>query len=326
MYNNLVKAVLANGGKIKPLIVPFESSQGTGQTNPSLYIENKKIYVNLRNVQYVLLHSENDQNFQSRYGPLAYLNPENDISLRTTNFYMELYSNLEVKRFFKVDTSKLDIKPVWEFIGLEDARMVHWDRKWFLCGVRRDVKPDGEGRMELSEIKIDGNSVKEIDRHRIEPPNLPSYCEKNWMPVIDMPYHFVKWSNPTQVVKVDMENNVADTVFLGEKVIQGYGDWRGGSSVINWGENRVAIVHEVDLFHNELGNKDAYYYHRFLVWDKKWNIVKLSDRFNFMTGHIEFCCGLGIIDDKMLFTFGYQDNAAYIVEAPLKFMEGFING
>jgi predicted GH43/DUF377 family glycosyl hydrolase len=45
-----------------------------------------------------------------------------------------------------------------------------------------------------------------------------------------------------------------------------------------------------------------------------------------MEARIEFCCGLAIVDDKMLITFGFQDNAAFIVESPLKLMEDFING
>ena len=33
----------------------------------------------------------------------------------------------------------MDEKPLWTFIGLEDARMVQWSNKYFLCGVRRDT-------------------------------------------------------------------------------------------------------------------------------------------------------------------------------------------
>jgi len=323
MYDNLVKRIINNGGKIKPLLVPFEESKGTGQMNPSLFLEGEKIHINLRGVQYVLFHSEDDHTFQSRYGPLVYMNPETDRSLTTTNFYMELDKDLEPVQIKKVDTNKLDAKPVWEFIGLEDARLVKWDNKWYMCGVRRDTKPDGEGRMEMSEIKFTNKGVKEVRRVRIEPPK-PSYCEKNWMPILDQPYNFVKWSNPTEVVKVDLKKGKATTVHQGKDYLEGVRDFRGGSPVIPYGDNYMAIIHEVDLYKDELGRKDGQYYHRFVIWDKDWNIIHTSDVFNFMAAKIEFCCGLAIKDDKMLITFGYQDNAAFILEAPLKFMEGFI--
>jgi hypothetical protein len=320
MINNLAKNVINKGGSIKPLYVPYELSKGTGQTNPSIFIEENKILINLRGIQYVLLHSENEQRFPSRWGPLAYMNPENDKHLRTTNFYLELDEELNVTRINTVDTSKLDIFPVWEFIGLEDARLVKWEDKWWLCGVRRDTKSNGEGRMEMSEIIITGDTVKEVNRYRIEPPK-ESYCEKNWMPVLDKPFHYVKWTNPTEVVKVDTGILKAETVYLSDKVIPKLPDLRGGSSVIRYKDNYIAIVHEVNLFKNELGQKDAFYYHRFVVWDEQWNLIKVTGNFNFMESRIEFCCGMGIINDKVLISFGVQDNAAYLLSTSLNVLE-----
>ena len=67
---------------------------------------------------------------------------------------------------------------MWDFIGLEDARVVRWGGNLYITGVRRDTKINGEGRMELSEIDS-LESANEISRVRIEPPNNPdSYCEK----------------------------------------------------------------------------------------------------------------------------------------------------
>ena len=30
--------------------------------------------------------------------------------------------------------------------------------------------------------------------------------EKNWMPVLDMPYHFLRHADPVELVKVDCKN------------------------------------------------------------------------------------------------------------------------
>lgn len=327
MNVNLAKAVLQSGGSISPLMVPFEMGKGTGQMNPSLFADNGKLLCNLRGVQYVICHSENKQHFPSHWGPLAYINPENDIHLRTTNFYMEIDpvdSSTLIRRISQVDTSKLDIEPVWEFIGLEDARLVKWYGNFYLCGVRRDTKPNGEGRIELSEIEIRRDVVKEVARWRIEPPIAGSYCEKNWMPVLDMPFHFVKWSNPTEVVKVHLETLSSETVFLSHGQLPGYRDFRGGSSVISFQGFHIAVIHEVDLYKNEAGNKDADYYHRFIAWDQDWNIVALSDNFNFMGAKIEFCCGLAYIAGSFYISFGFQDNAAYLLVAPHEFITDFL--
>ena len=317
---NLVKQVIQSGGSISPLIIPSDLTNGTGLMNPSIYVDKDKLILNLRHVNYTLYHCENEQLFNNRWGPLVYLNPENDIHLRTTNWLCELNDDLTIKSWNKVDTSKLDVEPVWEFIGLEDGRLVKWDNKLYLCGVRRDTKTNGEGRMELSELK----KHKEIKRSRIEPPNDPnSYCEKNWMPVIDMPYHFVKWTNPTEVVKVDPETNTSKTVVL-KPQIDSFNNLRGGSQIIPYGDGRICIIHECNLWKNKLEQKDAKYTHRLVMWDKDWNIKHISESFNFMDGEIEFCCGLAEYQGNLLITFGFQDNAAYILKMPITFLDNFI--
>ena len=308
-------------------MIPSNLTGGTGLMNPSVIIDKGRIIVNLRHVNYTLCHCEGEQLFQNRYGPLVYLNPENDIKLKTTNYLCILNDDLSVKEYFKIDTSLLDVDPLWDFHGLEDARLVSWGDKLYATGVRRDTTTNGEGRMELSKIVKSNKGVKEIARTRIEPPNnAKSYCEKNWMPVLDMPYHYVKWTNPTEVIKVNIKDGSSETVFLSNSIIPGLPDFRGGSQVINWKDFRLCVVHQVNLFNNSLGQKDAGYMHRFVVWDKNWKIVKVSDPFSFMTGEIEFCCGAAIYNDDLLISFGFQDNAAYLMKIPGNSIESIIDG
>lgn len=312
--NNLCQLALQNGGSVNYLILPSTTTEGLGLTNPSLLFIDGYYVLNLRHVQYALYHSENEQKYQTPWGPLAYLNPEDDVTLRTTNYLCQLDPNtLAIDKFQKVDTSKLDVTPVWEFIGLEDARVVYWKDNLYLTGVRRDTKPDGEGRMELS--TIDTGSI-ETERYRIEPPTH-SYCEKNWMPILDMPFHYVKWTNPTEVVKVNPKKGTSETVCIVEQDVTFPRDIRGGSQVITYGDYYVALTHEVDLWFNEQGKKDAHYYHRFIVWDKEWKIVHYSPEFKFMTGNIEFSCGLAYDGDSFIIPFGFQDSTAFILKLPV---------
>ena len=321
---NFVKYVLENGGVIKPLIIPAELTNGTGLCNPSVFVEDDKILVNLRHIQYTLYHSEL-QKYEHQYGPLVYLNPDNDISLRTTNYICELNPDLDITHYAKVDTSKLDKNPLWEFIGLEDARLIKWDEKVYLSGVRRDTTTNGQGRMELSELEFTDTSVKEVSRFRIPAPgDNTSYCEKNWMPILDMPFHYVKWTNETEVVKVDVEEGTCETVVL-KSWIDAPKDLRGGSHVIPYKGGHLTLNHETDLYKSEAGRKNATYRHRFTYWDKDWNIQKFSPVFSFLEAQIEFACGITKYKDDCLITFGFQDNAAYILRVPGKLMEDFID-
>lgn len=335
--DNLVKIALNNGGSIHPLIIPSYMTNGTGIFNPSIYNDNGKLLINVRHCQVTLFHSEKCI-FEHEWGPLSYLNPENDITLTTTNFFGELNpSDFSFKSVGKVDFCAVDSKPIWEFIGMEDSRVFRWNDKLYLSGVRRDTTPNGQGRMELCEIKVeDFMTIKEISRFRIPCPGVGtdvhagSYCEKNWMPIIDMPYHYVKWCNPVEVVKVDPETKTCSTVFLGN-VMNFQKDQRGGSQVIPIGNNgdRFCITHEVEFFmgfKNENGKKNATYRHKFIMFDKNWHIQRFSESFSFMNAEIEFCTGVTEYGNDYLITFGVTDNAAYVLRCPKHVLENLFYG
>ena len=321
---SFAKIALNNGGSIHSLIIPNELTNGTGIMNPSIFIDNGKILVNIRHVNYTFYHSEKKL-FQHQWGPLTYVHPENDMHLRTTNFYCELDANFNIAKYIPIDTSRFDVEPLWEFVGLEDARIFRWNEKLYVSGVRRDLDTIGTGRMELCEIVPDGDKMVEISRFRIPPPNdLNSYCEKNWMPILDKPYHYVKWSNPTEVVKVDTDNQTSQTVSFSDFVPLPR-DLRGGSQVIPWKDHYLTITHEVDLFNSEVGRKDARYMHRIILWDKNFKIVKYSKEFSIMGGDVEFCVGLTEYGKDFLITFGFQDNVAYLLKFPQYIIEDMLN-
>lgn len=318
----IAKKVLENGGFIKPLIIPSEYTDGSGLMNPSIFIDGDNILVNLRHVNYTIWHSEKKKMLHE-WGPLVYLHPENYQKLKTTNHYLELDKNYNIKKHIPVDTTLLDVEPLWEFVGLEDARIIRWNDKLYLSGVRRDTTTNGQGRIELSEIVVDEYSVKEIKRYRLEPPlDKNSYCEKNWMPVIDKPFHYVKWTNPTEVVLADIETLSTSQIHCKGEYVSGIRDIRGGSQVIPWKNGYVALTHEVDLWYDSLNRKDGLYRHRVVTWDSNLENPQWGKHdFSFLGGNIEFCCGLALKDGMFLATFGFQDNSACLMGIPEKIIE-----
>ena len=321
---NFVKLALDNGGSIHPLTLPHEELKGPALTNPSIYNDNGKIFVNLRNINYTLYHSEKKK-FEHPWGPLVYIHPENDWRLRTWNIMCEMNDDMSIKSYHHIDTSKFPDKELWEFVGLEDCRIVRWNDKLYITGVRRDLDTIGTGRMELSEIEFTESGVKEISQRRIPaPPPDQEYCNKNWMPILDMPYHYVKWTNGTEVVRYDIETNTTETVLRKDWKDFGTIDLRGGSQIIPVGEYRMCLTHETYLTKSAAGRKDGVYRHRFVVWDRDWNIVKVSRQFSFMNAEIEFAVGMVEYKGDYLITFGYQDNAAYLVKVSKEFVLDFV--
>jgi tetratricopeptide (TPR) repeat protein len=174
------------------------------------------------------------------------------------------------------------------------------------------------------ELSVIDSGSKEKERYRIEPPRK-SYCEKNWMPILDMPFHYVKWTSPTEVVKVNPKKGTSESIYIVEQDITFPRDIRGGSQVITVGKYRIALTHEVELWKNEQGKKDAQYYHRFIVWDMEWNIVGYSEDFKFMTANIEFSCGLAYDGNDFVIPFGFQDSTAFILRLPRHVFESMTN-
>jgi hypothetical protein len=324
---NLVQKSVSQGGKLAPLILPHDLTSGMGLMNPSIFIDDDgDILVNIRHVNYTLYHSEGDQRFFSPWGPLSYLHPEKDQRLVTTNYLCRLDKDLNIINYTEVDYSAFNVPPIWEFVGEEDCRITQWDGNYYLIGVRRDTTPNGQGRMEYSKIELDKTNwtAKEVQRVRIPPPiDINSYCEKNWMPILDMPYHFVKWAMPTEVVKANPDVSECEQV-LTKSTPSVPIDQRGGTNIVSWGEYYIAFTHEVKLWRNYLNQKDSIYRHRMIVWDKEFNFVGLTNSFAFLDTPIEFCVGAAVRDGKLLLSFGVQDNAAFVLEIPKKVVNGLV--
>lgn len=322
---NFVKFALENGGVIKPLLINPKDLSGPSLTNASVLVVDNKILVNIRNVNYTLYHSELNR-FEHMWGPLSYVHPENDMHLRTVNYIAELDDTLDFIHYAKVDTSKFDTyKPQWEFVGLEDVRLIQWNDKIYGVGVRRDLDNRGTGRMELSEFEFTDTEVIEVSRYRIPgPPPDDEYCMKNCTPIEGKPFHLLKWTNPTSLMKFDpsgKETTVVETT----SYIPGLYDMRGGSQVIQWKGGYLTLIHETELYNSEQGRKNATYRHRFVYWDKDFKNQKFSKLFSFLNMKIEFSCGLATYGNDFLITFGAQDNAAYILRVSQFLVEDFIN-
>lgn len=324
---NLVEKAVKNGGKLAPLIISHGLTSGTGLMNPSVFVDGDgDILVNLRHVNYTLYHAENEQRFNSRFGPLSYLHPEKDQRLATENYLCRLDADLNMTDYAKVEMQELHT-PIWEFHGLEDARLVQWEGDYYLIGVRRDTTTNGQGRMEYTKVEIDKSkwSVKEVHRKRITAPAPDdSYCEKNWMPIADQPYHFIKWTMPTEIVFSIPGDDSATVQSALIHTPAAPSDQRGGSQVIKWGSMYICITHEVNLFKNYLDQKDAIYRHRVIVWDEQFNFAGMSQPFSFLDARVEFCVGAAIYGGDLLVSFGFQDNAAFVLRVPKPVVEDLI--
>ena len=144
------------------------------------------------------------------------------------------------------------------------------------------------------------------------------------MPLLNKDFQYIKWTSPTELVQAYPNQTKCDQVKITQgKVVNA--DQRGGSQLVNWGEYYIAITHEVVLAKNYLKQKNGQYRHRLCVWDKDLNLIGISpESFSFLDAQIEFVCGAAVLDNKLLISWGFQDNSAYVLEVPTDVVDALI--
>lgn len=307
-----IKYLLDNNAQIAPLEINYNENEILASMNPSIWIKDGVGYINIRAVNYNLFNSRYREYTQDDQ-PTAYINKDQS-HLITENFFgMIDLKTLEIKEISKVKMLNLH-KPCWDFIGLEDARIIMWDENIYLCGVRRDIKENGEGRMELSKIIKHNNYWEEIERIRIPASgDDTAYLEKNWMPIIDKPWTWLKWCAPLEYCTYDIINNKLNVWYDNSFNIP----FRGDSHLVHIEDSYYCFTHNVlnEQLNPKTNARISYYCHYILRFDNNLKNTGMfgpfayDNRFN-----IEFGCGLAYDGKDCYLTYAENDAAAYIIK------------
>ena len=238
--------------------------------------------------------------------------------LNTKTLNLSYLKEVDLSQAYKLAPAKL-------LRGIEDGRLYH-DGETLrisatifetghidvarICSIALEIDEDGTTRgtsFEMFDSPVDADTV-----------------EKNWMPV-----HRPSLSNPDDIT-FDYLYSSGSTYTIKDHSLHTVGgprvSVRGGSQLIGL-ENgtMLGIVHQcVSAEYIRFANitKEPLfrrrYVHRFMQYDEKGRIIKVSDMFNFLNKSIEFASGLTTEDNKLLVTFGALDSSAHIASIPLK--------
>lgn len=297
---------LNSGGLVQHLYTQTEKPIVTC-CNPSVCVHNNSIITNIRGVNYFLWSDEHNR-FNSVNGPYCYIT---DSDRGVWKQISENYIGVNGE-FKKIDSESPDR---WSFVGVEDIRLVSWNNTLYSIAGRRDYWSNGEGRVVMAEICLDGR----YENEKILEYEYSNFCEKNWVPIEDMPYHFIRWVNPTQIIKADPETGNCQLVLEKEFPPHEYKSYcdmqmRGSTQVIRVDDYYVTIIHLCRLEINEKDEKcNVEYPHQLLVWDSDWNVVYLSKPFSFANFKVEFTNGMCYQDGTFYVSFALQDNMAFLL-------------
>jgi hypothetical protein len=134
--------------------------------------------------------------------------------------------------------------------------------------------------------------------------------ERDWMPVhrVDTSFDFL--CDPYTVYRS------IDKTFAKVQPQVDIPRLRGGSQLISYGENLIGVMREMV--------NDKEYNHYITVVNHAGEITKISKPFQFFGG-IEFCLGIADIGDNFLFSFGKNEEEAWIAALPKNVVNALVS-
>jgi predicted GH43/DUF377 family glycosyl hydrolase len=252
--------------------------------NPSLCFDGRGYVVIVRSVNYELLETGGVQLNGDDY------DTKNYIGSLTTGLAVSALSALD-------DTAARQASPA-SADGFEDLRVFFWkDALWCLSSARSNAADTNTMALQ----KLDGNRIAET--HLIQSP-LGFSREKNWMPFVSEGKLFaVHTMNPLTILEID-ESGAKVALQKPLRIPKGL---LGSSQLVQWKDGWLCVVHERSR------GKRYLYKHRFVYFDRDWNVT-LSEPFYFREYGVEFCCGLAIHDTTIAVGFGVADSEAIIAQ------------
>lgn len=198
--------------------------------------------------------------------------------------------------------------------GFEDARIFRFNGGLAALATSQEHHPSGLIQMSLLLLDRTGR----ILHHKPLWGFGDELVQKNWLPFVDRDggLRALYSYEPTVVLAIDSETGKC-TAACTRSSGRGLTGWRGSAGPIGLPDEQgggwLAVVHQALM----LGRR--YYLHRFVRFDRDWNLVAVSRPFYMLRRGIEFVCGLCLAHggDHLLLSFGVNDGEAWLLRKPL---------
>jgi glycosyltransferase involved in cell wall biosynthesis len=254
-------------------------------------------------------------NYQHEHG--HYLIPEADGGvIRTANLLVRLHEDGTVISRSLLTGPDYD-KTDFPVDGLEDCRLYQKaDGNLGVSATVRNAAPlDGHCRICLATIDLLAGAL--TDLQVLDGP-LPSQHEKNWMPILGRPGHWLYATLIDNRAIVAVPEDIGDRTIVRLANLEGMTpltpDLRGGSQLVPVDGGWLALVHEVT---SGLGRYRCYL-HRWVWFDDNLRLRRWSPQFQFfLNSEVEFAAGLALIGDCLFASIGLEDREAWLIETPV---------
>ena len=318
VHNSAFYAVSAKEAfKAEIVSLPFAGNQaeeGYAITNPSIHIgSDGKLTCNLRRVNYKLpsystsdgiVRTKNELVFDVR----SWLRSDDPAVIGPE------------KRHPIVDETA-GVMAGSQVLGFEDMRIFRWQGEMWASATVRDRNPEMRAEIALLKLEMDLDRVV-VRQVYIQRDVHPELHQKNWVPFVDRDQlFFVYQSDPTIILRCDPDT-IRCEIHQERAPLFALGNLRGSSQAIAF---TLASSHEhtcpasrpirgwMYVVHEAFVRGDSRQYTHRLVWmNADLEIKYVSDPFYFVSTGIEFCAGLALLGNDVMFSFGVNDSSAHL--------------
>ncbi len=238
-----------------------------------------------------------------------YLYPPNMNYIHTENYWVQLEDNVVIKQN-KITISpnvKSEFKRVYHSIqGLEDGRHIFYKNKLYASFTSFEYGRDAKASIVLAHINQDNYVVEKI----VQPKYELDKIQKNWVPFIyNDKLCFIYSYDPFIVLEVDPDSGECKEIIRKEFKYR-FSDLRGSAAPIWLEDKQLYLI----MTHEVIFNDTRKYIHRFLLFDKDFNLFKVSIPFYFHKLFIEFSLSIMYNKNtkKLVIPFSYKDGEAFI--------------
>lgn len=214
------------------------------------------------------------------------------------NYIAEISSDFQIEKTLFVEDRHIRSNPD-ALNGIEDLRLFKWRNAHYVLGAARNVT---KKTTKMVLCQLSGSYFDLVGF-------LPSrqQTEKNWMPwVKEDELFFIYHSDPHEILKFDGKDisNFKKPLMPVQLRTQ-----FGGSCVMPLNKNFIGIVHRKTQTLN--------YTHTCIIYGPDFEVVAISPEFKFESERVEFCCGLALLGDQIILSYGIWDSQAVLIKLPL---------
>jgi len=250
----------------------------------------------------------------------GYVYPDGTGVIRNINMLSELDAtneNLLPIDYKQMDESMTGLIDYGHTIskGLEDIRIYSVGEEAHFIATTVNYSPSGKNRMVVGKYHVESATFS--DCSVIESPNPSSWCEKNWIPIINYEgeeLFIYNWS-PMEIGKINHETKSLEIIMRhSTSNIPLFHRLRGSTTFTPINDGLIGLVH----FSEE--GSPRHYYNMLVLLDKTtFEPLRYSDVFHFETLGIEFCIGMAIENstEKYIFWISRFDRDPLCVKIPV---------